>query len=267
MKQEWLEKNMYLRGMTQVPNLLLDYYKELMMSEQELIAVFNLLRYQQKGSESKSAALSDYLMECLKLSRSEVQSLIFNMVSKGFLATDHADSGRVAPDAVSLLPLYEKLTHLFSRDLLSPEQKEAPDEKINQTAELVSAFERVFNKLSPFDYEKLRDWLNNDGWSPEIILEALRQASLQRKLNFAYIDRILLNWQMNQLDTLEKIKASEDAFQRRQVLRQQVSQSAVSNNNASPAAAGTPKSNNRPALIKPDSSKGGKKKRYDDIVE
>ncbi|MCE5196676.1 MAG: DnaD domain protein [Negativicutes bacterium] len=265
MKQEWLEKNMYLRGMTQVPNLLLDYYKELMMSEQELIAVFSLLRYQQKGSESKAAALSDYLMECLKLSRSEVQTLIFNMLSKGFLTTEHADSGKAAPDAVSLLPLYEKLTHLFSRDLLSPEQKEMPDEKINQTAELVSAFERVFNKLSPFDYEKLRDWLNNDGWSAEIILEALRQASLQRKLNFAYIDRILLNWQMNQLDTLEKIKASEDAFQRRQVLRQQAGQAA--NNSQSPAAAGTPKPSNRPALIKPDGSKGGKKKRYDDIVE
>lgn len=258
---------MYLRGMTQVPNLLLDYYKELTMSEQELVAVFNILRYQQKGSESKSAAFSDYLMECLKLSRSDAQSLIFNMVSKGFVATDHADSGKVAPDSVSLLPLYEKLTHLFSRDLLSPEQKEVPDDKINQTAELVSAFERIFNKLSPFDYEKLRDWLNNDGWSPEIILEALRQASLQRKLNFAYIDRILLNWQMNQLDTLDKIKASEDAFQRRQVLRQQANQPAAQTNSKPPAASGTLKPSNKPVLIRPDSSKGGKKKRYDDIVE
>jgi len=258
---------MYLRGMTQVPNLLLDYYKELTMSEQELVAVFNILRYQQKGSESKSAAFSDYLMECLKLSRSDAQSLIFNMVSKGFVATDHADSGKVAPDSVSLLPLYEKLTHLFSRDLLSPEQKEVPDDKINQTAELVSAFERIFNKLSPFDYEKLRDWLNNDGWSPEIILEALRQASLQRKLNFAYIDRILLNWQMNQLDTLDKIKASEDAFQRRQVLRQQANQPAAQTNSKPSAASGTLKPSNKPVLIRPDSSKGGKKKRYDDIVE
>lgn len=206
-------------------------------------------------------------MECLKLSRSDAQSLIFNMVSKGFVATDHADSGKVAPDSVSLLPLYEKLTHLFSRDLLSPEQKEVPDDKINQTAELVSAFERIFNKLSPFDYEKLRDWLNNDGWSPEIILEALRQASLQRKLNFAYIDRILLNWQMNQLDTLDKIKASEDAFQRRQVLRQQANQPAAQTNSKPSAASGTLKPSNKPVLIRPDSSKGGKKKRYDDIVE
>lgn len=258
---------MYLRGMTQVPNLLLDYYKELTMSEQELVAVFNILRYQQKGSESKSAAFSDYLMECLKLSRSDVQSLIFNMVSKGFIMTDHADSGKVAPDGVSLLPLYEKLTHLFSRDLLSPEQKETPDTKINQTAELVSAFERVFNKLSPFDYEKLRDWLNNDGWPPEIILEALRQASLQRKLNFAYIDRILLNWQMNQLDTLDKIKASEDAFQRRQVLRQQANQPSSQTNSKPPALSGALKASNKPVLIRPDSRKGGKKKRYDDIVE
>lgn len=263
MKQEWLEKNMFLRGMTQLPNLLLDYYRELSMNETELTAVLHLLRFQQKSSESKAAALSDYLMECMGLSRGEVNPLIFNMLSKGYFQTASADMGKTHPGEISLLPLYEKLTQLFSRDLLSPQDKSEREQKISQHGELVAAFEQVFRKLTSFDYEKIKEWLENDGWPPEIILEALRQAALQRKLSFAYIDRILLNWQINQWDTLEKIRAADEAFQRRAALRTQANQQFV----PEVPTQETFKNEPRKTASKSTAGKVGKKKRYEDIVE
>lgn len=263
MKQEWLEKNMFLRGMTQLPNLLLDYYRELSMNETELTAILHLLRFQQKGSESKAAALSDYLMECMGLSRAEVNPLIFNMLSKGYFQTASADMGKTHPGEISLLPLYEKLTHLFSRDLLSPQEKSEREQKISQHGELIAAFEQVFRKLTSFDYEKIKEWLENDAWPPEIILEALRQAALQRKLSFAYIDRILLNWQINQWDTLEKIRAADEAFQRRAALRTQANQQFV----PEVPTPETFKNEPRKTGSKSAGVKGGKKKRYEDIVE
>ena len=81
MNQQWLEKNMYLKGMTQVPNLLLDYYHELNISDQEMLALIHLLRYLQKGSESKAQALTDYFMETLLISRVEANNLIHNMTT------------------------------------------------------------------------------------------------------------------------------------------------------------------------------------------
>lgn len=263
MKQEWLEKNMFLRGMTQLPNLLLDYYRELSMNDTELTAILHLLRYQQKGSESKAAALSDYLMESMGLSRGEVNPLIFNMLSKGYFQTSTADMGKTHPNEISMLPLYEKLTRLFSRDLLSPQEKTEREQKISKHGELVAAFEQVFRKLTSFDYEKIKEWLENDGWPPEIILEALRQAALQRKLSFAYIDRILLNWQINQWDTLEKIKAADEAFQRRAALRTQANQQFV----PEASSQDKPKSDFKKPGSKAAAGKAGKKKRYEDIVE
>lgn len=256
LNQEWLEKNMYLKGMTQLPNLFLDYYRELKMSNEELVAMVHLLRYLQKGSESKAQALSDYLMEAMNLTRAEVNPLLFNMMSKGFFATPASDLGSVAPGEVSLYPLYEKLTKLFSRDLLNPPEK--PAEQHIELNELVKAFEQVFRKLTSFDYEKIKEWLDQDAWEPEIIMEALRQASLQRKLSFVYIDRILLNWQMNGWDTLEKIKAADEAFQRRAALRNIAQQARLDEDGKKPTES---KSSNK------KTGKAGKKKRYEDIVE
>lgn len=254
---------MYLRGMTQVPNLLLDYYRNLGMNDTELVALLHLLRVQQKGSESKAASVSDYLMECMSLPRTEVNPLLFNMTSKGYIQTSHTDMGKTNPAEVSFLSLYEKLTQLFSRDLLAPQDKTEREQQISKYAELVTAFEQVFRKLTSFDYEKLKEWLENDGWPPEIILEALRQAALQRKLSFAYIDRILLNWQINQWDTLDKIRAADDAFQRRAALRTQANQNVPIEDNPFVAK----NTETKKPTSKSNPGKGGKKKRYEDIVE
>lgn len=259
MNQQWLEKNMYLKGMTQVPNLLLDYYHELNISDQEMLALIHLLRYLQKGSESKAQALTDYFMETLLISRVEANNLIHNMTTKRLIQTKGSKRSQAAPSEVSLLPLYETLTKAFSRDLLNPAEKTEEESKVREQGELIRAFEQTFGKLSSFDYEKIREWLEQDAYQPEIVMEALRQSALQRKLSFVYIDRILLNWQINGLDTMEKIKAGEEAFQRRAALRTLERRDQQKDNKNA-------KVDKKARPVK-KTGKAAKKKRYEDIVE
>ena len=206
-------------GSTTLPNLLLDAYQEFSLDEAELIALIHIMREQGTPTPS-SLALSDYLMRKLCRSRTEVQFLLNRLHSKGITAHIR-DPGKITPQEVNLQSLYAKL--LVWSDLPEEQRHPQPSERHPDECddgELVRLFESHFRNLSEFEYQRLRMWLSEDNWRPEVVREALRIAALNRNLNFTYIDRILHNWRMQGCFTLEQVLAENEAFQKRKRLQE-----------------------------------------------
>lgn len=226
-----------------VPHLLLDYQAELRLSDRELLAVIHLIRM--RSTQPQPVSYSDYLMDRLKITRAEARYLIFQLESRGFVASIK-DPGGSQVTGISLTPLYERLINLFARDEINPPSPSP----MPKTSNLMKAFEQAFPRgLTPWEYEMTVKWQDEDGWPEEIIAEALKIAALRRKLNFTYIDRILYNWQINQLDSLEKIREHDANFR-------------------ASRARGQAKRRVKDAVqVKDESKAAERKKLYDDIYE
>lgn len=76
-----------------------------------------------------------------------------------------------------------------------------------ETSDLVEIYEREFKRpLSTREISKLNDWLAKVDY--DFLIHALREAIIYHKLNFDYIDRILVKW-VNDKVTLEALNAGE----------------------------------------------------------
>lgn len=77
----------------------------------------------------------------------------------------------------------------------------------SETSDIVELYEREFKRpLSAHEIEKINDWLMKVDHG--FLIHALREAVIYRKLNFSYIDRILVQW-MNDHVTLELLNAGK----------------------------------------------------------
>lgn len=73
-------------------------------------------------------------------------------------------------------------------------------------AELFDNLHQCFGRfLTPFEIVDINEWIN-DGLPPEVINEALKEAVLENKINFKYINTILRRYVKAGIDTLEKVE-------------------------------------------------------------
>jgi DnaD and phage-associated domain len=86
------------------------------------------------------------------------------------------------------------------------------DADADEGKHLFYLFENEFGRpVTPLEVDQINAWLTESG--PDLTREALRRAVLQGKLNFRYIDRILLGWQKQNLRTLREV-AEKDPLDR-----------------------------------------------------
>lgn len=71
--------------------------------------------------------------------------------------------------------------------------KEQSDEETFK--DLFQFIEQSFGRpLSPIEIDTLNQWIDVDNHDISVIQAAVNEALSQEKINFKYIDRILLNW-------------------------------------------------------------------------
>jgi len=92
----------------------------------------------------------------------------------------------------------------------------SPVQPEQETPNLYSIFEQEFARpLSPMEYETITGWIERDQYPEPLIVLALKEAVFAGKVNFRYIDRILLEWQRNSIRTVEQAKAYAQRFRGR----------------------------------------------------
>ncbi|NGQ97304.1 DnaD domain protein [Brevibacillus sp. SYP-B805] len=202
-------------GATSISNLLLKSYKRLSLSDEEMMLIIHLLSFQQEGNRFPTL---HQLEERLSMSNLELVRMLQHLMKAGFLAIDEYIDPQTGlrHESYNLEPLYERLAAALALDGMA-EASAAGEEPSAGPSSLYARFEQAFGRpLSPFEMETLQIWKEEDRYPDELILTALREAMSVGKLYIKYIDRILLEWQKQQITNAEEARAYSLRFRRLQ---------------------------------------------------
>lgn len=198
-------------GNITVPTLLFSEYRNLNLSEVELVLLLNILTFIESGNEFPTP---DELSARMTISISECNDMLRRLIQRGFIEIiDEYSHEGIRFEKYSVKPLWERLVEQFFKN--NKNNKET--EKKGEETDVYTCFEKEFGRpLSPFECESLGMWMDDDHHDPVIIKAALREAVMSGKLNFRYIDRILFEWKKNGIKTIEQAKIHGRKFRQKQ---------------------------------------------------
>lgn len=210
-------------GSTSIPNLLLKFYKQIGISDLEMMILIQILRLrkEEKNLNPTPENLANYLTSSMEITSNSLNKMLENEVISLTQYYDE-ESGKILT-GYDLEPLMEKLSEIWAcvkmreiektRFLLEAQSKN----NISLGQEnLYHVFEKEFGRpLSPMEIAQIQNWVEDTGNNNDLVLEALRRAVLIGKHNFKYIDSILLEWKKNNIRTLQEIEKYDLDFQYR----------------------------------------------------
>ena len=165
--------------------LLLENYKKLKISENELAIIFMIDHLVSQGNPFITA---DLLSLKMSLDIKEIDELIADLLTRGFV--EYASVG--GKTVTSLNPLKEKLFSNFALTVSKEaENKKAKDEMLTN---IYQSFENELGRtLQPMEISTIREWVDL-GYSDDLIINALKEALNQGKRSIKSVDKILLSW-------------------------------------------------------------------------
>ena len=133
----------------------------------------------------------------------EVNQAISRLTDKGLLQYRTIElNGEIEVIFDATLAL-DRLDQLFEKQ--APNQVQSAP---NDLKSLVDTFQQELGRLlSPFEIEDLEKSLKEDGTSADLIKEALREAVLNGKPNWKYIQAILRNWRHEGIMSVAQVEA------------------------------------------------------------
>lgn len=184
-----------------LPSALLLHFKELFPSSDDfLVWQFFYLQNTTGLEEMSPSQIADRIGKEI----SDVNQSISNLTERGLLQYRTIElNGEIELLFDASLAL-ERLDDLLgaahsSSDQLTPQ---------NQLKDLVETFQQELGRLlTPFEIEDLTKTLKEDGTGTDLIKEALREAVLNGKANWKYIQAILRNWRHEGIKSVAQIEA------------------------------------------------------------
>ena len=167
--------------------LLLENYKKLKISENELAVIFMIDHLVSQGNPFINA---DLLSLKMTLDIKEIDSLLADLLTKGYMEYTTLNGKTVT----SLNPLKERLFREFSFTVNKEAENKNNEKLNNELKNIFMTFEEELNRpLQPTEVSFIREWVSM-GYSDEIIINALKEALAQGKRSLKSIDKILLSW-------------------------------------------------------------------------
>ena len=178
--------------------LLIEYYKKLRLSENELCV---LLMIEQLLQQKNTLITPDLLSLKMNLDVREIDKIFVALIERGLLIFDNGKKIKV-----SLKPLQKKLLETFQREMDMDSENNSNKEKAEAIESVHKAFEKEFkSNLSPLENSLIADWIDH-GFTAEQIINAMKECLSKGKKTFRSIDKLLMQWQMR--DDIEKTGAS-----------------------------------------------------------
>ena len=183
-----------------LPSALLLHYNQLFSSSEDFLVwqFFYLQNTTALGELSPSQ-----IAEKISKNVTEVNQAISRLTEKGLLQYRTIElNGEIEVIFDATLAL-ERLDQLFEKQ--APNQVQSTP---NDLKSLVDTFQQELGRLlSPFEIEDLEKSLKEDGTSADLIKEALREAVLNGKPNWKYIQAILRNWRHEGIRSVAQVEA------------------------------------------------------------
>jgi len=150
-------------------------YKKLKLNElQAVIVLITLHLENNKDVLITPKKISDYM----SVNEKEVDKNIIILINCQILA--------IEGNSLTTKPLFLALRKVLSE----PNFVEKSEDKVN----LVKMFEREFNRaLTPIEIDTLKEWKQCQ-YTDQMIIKALKEATLSNVHNMRYIEKILVDW-------------------------------------------------------------------------
>lgn len=225
-----LVKSSWEHSQIPIPNVFLRYYKKLGLNEQEAMFILHIINFQKLESQPFPAI--DSIGDRMAIDDGKILGIIKRLITSGYLKIE--DSYDEVMDMHSEIyntePLIDQLTEMWLKEegwlekinqLNREKQKEAQSTKTSlehlkdfEKADVFTIFEAEFGRpLSPIECEKIIKWIQDDQFSKDLIVEALRQAVLVNKYSMQYIDRILFEWKKKNIRTKQDVLQANLEYQ------------------------------------------------------
>ncbi len=197
-------------GQLSVSRLLLHHYQTLKMSSEELVVYLQLSDFASQNNDFPDLAV---IGERMGIESSQIYALIHQLLQKKLITLKSSvnEQGK-AEDHYDLTPALTKLSVLAVQDAQVTQQ--ALDG--NQRSAVFNQVEQALGRpLSPLESEIVANWLDLDHYQPELIQLAVRESVLNQVYSLKYVDKILLNWQKQNITDKESLQAYQKAHPRR----------------------------------------------------
>lgn len=191
----------YKKGHLVVPAALLENFSSIFDSSEEFLVWLFFLN-------DKESAPSD-IAEKIGKTLNEVNTIIQDMQDSTILKVTVIEiSGRM--DMIfDVSPAFEKLDSLLEGKSSGFEKSESVKNSSN-LQKILHAFEAEMGMISPMQLEELRKWLEIDRFKVDLILAALREASINRKVSLNYVRAILRHWRMEGISTVKEVEIQRE---------------------------------------------------------
>lgn len=174
--------------------LLLEYYKKLKISENELAVI---LMIDHLLNQKNNLITPDMLSLKMNLSSKELDKILVSLIERNYLVYEIGKKIKV-----SLKPLQKKLYDTFQVALAKEQENVSNERKANALNNIYEVFEKELKRtLSPLEFALIGEWVN-DGFSDEVIIAAFNEALSKGKKSLKSVDKILVQWKVR--DDVEK---------------------------------------------------------------
>ena len=189
-------------GSVIIPKLLFTNYKKLNITDEEFIVLSYLINYNSLTYNPKIIAKE------LDIKINKLLVIINNLCEKQIISINLAkNSNNILEETLSFDLLYSKLAMIVMAGTV-----EESEENKEMSTSLFEIFEQEFGRtLSPMEYEIINGWVN-DGFSEELIIEALKEATFNGVSSLRYIDRILIEWKKKNIKTKQDVKKVQKKY-------------------------------------------------------
>jgi len=223
--------DLVLEGATAIPNILLKVYSKIGITDFQMMILIQMIRL--NVEEGDFYPTPEILGAYMESEPSRIEKELADLLEKEIITiSQYYDTGRNAVfTGYDFEPLFLIVSDIWAgiraREIEECEKRLKAASQRNElvgdrfdgkTTGLLLVFEKEFGRaLSPIEAEQIEQWAAEI--EEPLIVEALKRAVLRGKHNFKYINSILVEWQKNNLYTLESIAEYDRDFQKRRVGR------------------------------------------------
>ncbi|WP_019772468.1 DnaD domain-containing protein [Streptococcus sobrinus] len=193
----------YQKGNLVLPSSLLFHFKDIFSTADDyLVWQFFYLQNTTKIDEMPSSRVADALGKTV----AEVNQAISNLTNQELLVMKTIELDGETDIIFDASPVLQRLDDLLNQDDQGTQTPLAPLDNANDLQALINDFEKSGWMLTPFELEDLQKYVREDGLSPDLIREALKESIFNSKRNWKYLTAILRRWTRDGITTVRQIE-------------------------------------------------------------
>jgi DNA replication protein len=206
-------------GIVQVPVFFMQHYRQAGLDDLDAMFILHLLAFR---LEHKEFPLFDELQARMSCTNEALLKSLQKMMKLGLLHIEETADPRTGlrAERYDVSPALRKAIECHAATKKQPPvaatvgKRESIDTvQGTRDVSLYKAFEAEFGRLlSPMECETIQKWMDEERLVEPLIRHALREAVFAGKLHFRYIDRILMDWRQQNIQTVEQAKAHAAKF-------------------------------------------------------